>query len=257
MFEIARHDMGEVSFYAITLGRLLTFRRMIEENITTALIMESDADWDMRIHDILPGVAIGAKEIADFTLPYPTHPRDLKQPIPEVSPYGDNWDVLWIGHCGCKPDGTGRVYYYDDPTVPPKSKEYSFAGSPRDEQHPPGTRVVFEQDLTICTSAYAISLKGAVKLRKFLESSNLNIDIRMEDLCKSEPSLMCLGVWPQVITAAPSQSNIKHPDGEKAPGSTDEKDNGITPGPALQFSARRNAELASKGVGQDKWFKEW
>lgn len=243
--------------YVSTLGRLLTFRRMIEEKITTALIMESDADWDMRIHDILPGVATGAKEIADFTLPYPSHPRDLKQPIPEVSPYGDNWDVLWIGHCGSKPDGTGRVYYYDDPTVPPKSNEYSFAGSPRDEQHPPGTRVVFEQDLTICTSAYAISLKGAVKLGKFLEKSNLNIDIRMEDLCKNEPSLMCLGVWPQVITAAPSQSNIKHPEGEKAPGSTDEKDNGITPGPALQFSARRNAELASKGVGQDMWLKEW
>ncbi len=254
MFKIACNDLGEVSIQPSIQEFLLTCRRMIEERITTALIMESDADWDMRIHDILPGVAMGAKEIADFPFPTPGHPRDLSPP---VSPYGDTWDVLWIGHCGSHPDGTGRIYVWDDPTVPPEDKEYSFAGQPSKEQHPPGTRIVFEQDLTICTSAYAISLQGAIKMRKYLESSNLNIDIRMEDLCKTQPSLMCLGVWPQVITAAPSQSNIKHPDGEKAPGSTDEKDNGITAGPAIQYSARRNADLASKGADQSRWLKEW
>lgn len=229
--------------------------RIIEENISTALIMESDADWDMRIHDILPGVAKGVKNIADWPFPAADHPKDIAV---ASSPYGDNWDVIWIGHCGSHPDGTGRIYHFEDETVPPEDKEYSFSGKPSKEVHPKGTRIVFEFQLTICTSAYAISQKGAVKLRKYLEESNLNIDLRMETLCNDQPSLTCLGVWPQVITAAPSESNIKHPAAEQAPGTAvDQPDNGLTAGPAIQYSARRNANIVLKGLGRNKWVKEW
>lgn len=228
---------------------------MIEGNISSALIMESDADWDVRIHDILPGVARGAKQIADWPFPTTDHQKDIAV---DSSPYGDNWDVLWIGHCGSHPDGTGRIYHFEDESVPPEDKEYTFAGKPRQDVHPKGTRLVFEFELTICTSAYAISQKGAIKLRKFLDESNLNIDLRMETLCKDEPSLTCLAVWPQVITAAPSESNIQHPKGEQAPGTAvDGLDHGITVGPAIQYSARRNADALLKGLGRNKWVKEW
>lgn len=233
----------------------LWYCRIIQENITSALIMESDADWDIRIHDILQGVAEGAKVIADWPFFPPGHNRDF---YAEVSPYGDNWDVLWIGHCGSHLDGGGRAYAFNDTTVPPKEREFTFAGKPNREQHPEGTRLVFEFRSTVCTSAYAISNKGARKLRKFLDESNLNIDIRMELLCRDQPSLTCLGVWPQVITAAPSQSNIDHPAGERAPG-TDKTGgpNEITVGPSLQISARRNAHIVQQGLGPDAWIKEW
>lgn len=217
--------------------------------------MESDADWDVRIHDILPGVAKGAKRIVDWPFPTTDHPKDIAV---DASPYGDNWDIIWIGHCGSHPDGSGRVYNFKDETVPPEEKEYTFAGKPRKEIHPKGTRLVFEFQLTICTSAYAISQKGAVKLSKFLEETNLNIDLRMETLCNDEPSLICLGVWPQVITAAPSESNIKHPEAEQAPGTAvDGNETGITAGPAIEYSARRNADILLKGLGRNQWVKEW
>lgn len=246
------HKVGEIGCLR---SHVMTWEKIIEENISTALIMESDADWDVRIHDILPGVAKGAKQIADWPFPDADHPKDIAV---DVSPYGDNWDILWIGHCGSHPDGTGRIYQFKDETVPPEDKEYTFAGKPRKEVHPEGTRIVFEFQLTICTSAYAISQKGAVKLSKVLEHSNLNIDVRMQQACNDEPSLTCLGVWPQVITAAPSESNIKHPAAEQAPGTAvDGLDNGLTAGPAIQYSSRRNADNLLKGLGREKWVKEW
>lgn len=228
---------------------------MIEENITTALIMESDADWDLRIHDILPGVATGAKQIADYPFAATDHPRDLSI---DASPYGDNWDILWIGHCGSHPGGSGRVYHFNDTTVPDEEHENTFVGRPRRKLYPEGSRLVFEFHITICTTAYAISHKGAVKMLKYLEESNLNIDVRMQALCEMDPALTCLATWPQVMSAAPSESNIKHPDGEKAPGSdTDSLDDGASAGPAIEISARRNAKLVLEGQGRDKWIKEW
>ena len=208
----------------------------------------------MRIHDILPPVAEGAKTIVDWPFTPLGHPRDLST---QEMPYGDNWDIIWIGHCGSKPGGSGRVYAINDTTVPPQDHEYSFVGSPWPLQHPKGTRIVFQFQITICTTAYAISNQGAHKMRKFLEDSNLTIDVRMQSLCNDQPSLVCLGVWPQVISAAPSVSNIKHQAGEKAPGSIDEPSKELTVGPALQYSARRNAEVALKGLGLDKWKKEF
>ena len=65
----------------------MVWRKMIDEGIQSALVMESDADWDMRVKESMAGLARGAKEVADF-------------PFGEAgtgagSPYGDNWDVLW------------------------------------------------------------------------------------------------------------------------------------------------------------------
>lgn len=230
--------------------------RIVEENIKTALIIESDADWDMRIHEILPGIANASRALADWPFTAAGHPRDFAT---EVSPYGDNWDILWIGHCGTVLDsGNGRVYPVKDPTVPPEDKEYTFAGKPDRRQHPVGTRIVFEFKMTTCTSGYAISNQGARKLKTFLKESNTNIDIRMWNLCSQEPSLLCLSVWPQVITAAPSESNIKHKAGETAPGAdVEDPSKEVTAGPSIKYSARRNARIVQKGLGPDKWISEF
>ena len=226
--------------------------RVVQENIATALIIESDADWDMRIHDILPGVANASRAIADWPFTAAGHPRDFST---DISPYGDNWDILWLGHCGTAlEEGNGRVYPIVDPTVPPENQEYTFAGKPPRKQHPEGTRIVFEFTMTTCTSGYAISNQGARKLKAFLSESNLNIDVRMSRLCKDEPSLLCLGIWPQVMTAAPSESNIKHKAGETAPGADKvDPSEEVSAGPSIQFSARRNARIIQKGLGRDKW----
>lgn len=97
-------------------GQWLTYRlsRMISHNISTALIVESDADWDIRLKDIMPQVAQGVKTLVDWPFNKPHHIQ-----YPAIEPYGDTWDVLWIGHCGSNHDGNIRIYSWNDTSVPP------------------------------------------------------------------------------------------------------------------------------------------
>jgi hypothetical protein len=212
----------------------------------------------MRIHEILPGVAEGSKAIADWPFIPTRNSRDFHT---ELSPYGDNWDILWIGHCGSYLDGSGRVYKVNDTTVPPPEKEWAIAGHPNSEQHPKGTRVVFEMTWTTCCTAYAMSNQGAHKMIEFLAHSDDPIDLKMSALCKNEASLACLSVWPQVITNSPSESNMKqthddvvgpHPHPHLEPNVSN-----VSAGLALQYSARRNAPIVQQGLGRDQWIKEF
>lgn len=64
------------------------WRKIIDENIASALIMESDADFDLRVKQSMLGLSEGSKAIADF----PFNP--VNQSL-TYSPYGENWDILW------------------------------------------------------------------------------------------------------------------------------------------------------------------
>ena len=190
----------------------------------------------MRIHDILPKVAKGVKEIADY--PFLDHPRVF----PADKPYGDNWDMLWIGHCGMNSIGNSRIYSFNDSTVPPQNREYTFTEEVSPHQHPNGTRIVFELGLSVCAWGYAVTRQGAIKMIKFMEEAERPVDVKMWQFCGSQDTLTCIGVYPQVISGAPSQSNIQHTAGEIPPPiNMDLSKGGTLPGPALQYSARRNA----------------
>ena len=232
----------------------LTTTRIVAEKVTSALIMESDSDWDMRIKDIMAPMGDGIKTLVDWPFN-----KTLEQTggIPEgtLSPYGDNWDIIWMGHCGSNAYGDGRIWRFNDTAVPPEDYEYRFGGTPGDDQHVPGTRMVYSLRGGVCSTAYAISYQGAVKLIKYFQEVGDNIDLALGWYCDHMIDVACVGVWPQVITAAASHSNIQHPDGEVAPGQDD--DEAIHPGPALQYSARVNAQKAMQGLGQEHWKPEW
>lgn len=254
-FESSCHGLGKVSPPTpenSSRGRLIPKSRIIRDNISTALVLESDADWDLRIRDILANVARGVKKVADY--PFTEHPRDF----PTNKPYGDNWDLLWIGNCGSAYHGSGRFYAFNDSAVPPPDREFSVVEKPTSYQRLPGTRTVFEVSIASCTWGYAISNRGAVKLRKFLEEAERPIDCRLDRLCDDEPSLTCIGVYPQVISSAPSKSNIDHSLlGDSPPIEVDRTKEGHLPGPAVQYSARRNAHIIAQGLGRDSWISEF
>ncbi|KAF1830599.1 hypothetical protein BDW02DRAFT_642038 [Decorospora gaudefroyi] len=134
-------------------------QRVVEQNLTTALIFEDDVDWDLRVRQNLQRFALASRflsssskqytstlqsklehhtntetpataiQIIDTsTLPKTLHSLPLSS-LPSVtkptrSPYGDptNWDILWLGHCG--------------------------AGMPRPPPHPPSTPAT---DLSLLT----------------------------------------------------------------------------------------------------------
>lgn len=142
---------------------------------------------------------------------------------PTKSPYGDDWDVLWLGHCGTefptasssstqiskqpplppthpntgyKPKTNAesasppplRVIIPDDPTVPQPQylKPHPFAlADPLGEDYPPHTRVVHASRGTICTQAYAVSQQGARKLlyQFGLQSLTAGWDLVLKDWC--------------------------------------------------------------------------
>jgi len=258
MSGISSQNMEQVRFFSATVGHQPAHDpcRIITHNISTALIMESDGDWDMRIKDIMPKFATGVKNIIDWPFEAPHHTQD-----PRITPYGDSWDVLWMGHCGSSHDGNIRKYTFNDTSAPPLDREWINDSGLQWNQRPPGTRSVYQFGRTTCSTAYAISLEGAKKLVVYFRTGNMNLDIRLSEVCTQEVDMTCMSVWPQIITAAHTESNIDHTGNGMFGGSSvdhEKKLPHVSPGPGLQFSARVNAKgVLEKGVGPSDWFPQW
>ena len=226
---------------------------MISLNISSALIIESDADWDMRIRSIMQRLALGIRKLVDWPFDKPHHINAA-----HIDPYGDSWDLLWIGHCGASHGGNMRMYSWNDTTVPPKGRTWSFMPALTDEQYVSGTRSVFQFGKTTCTTGYAVTLQGAKKLVKYFKKVNTNVDDMMSWLCTEKHDLVCLAVWPQIMTAADTKSNIDHDRNDEVAEKLDNEPLVITAGPALQYSAWRNAKhIIDEGAGREGWIPEW
>ena len=84
------------------------------------MVLEDDADWDVRLMEQLRDFGLGVQALTQPLSPLPDdsfhilpfRERDekgyeevafnsLPQTVPPMhSPYGDNWDMFWLGHCG-------------------------------------------------------------------------------------------------------------------------------------------------------------
>ena len=62
-------------------------------------------------------------------------------------------------------------------------------------------------------------------------------------------------MWPQVINAAVTATNIDHKAGEIVTGQM--AVTGWYPGPSIQYSARWNAEKVLKGSPMEEWDPQW
>jgi hypothetical protein len=86
---------------------------ILEGPLDSILIMEDDMDWDARLLTQLPQFATGIRTLSHIPLD-----------APQSSPYGDDWDILYPGHCGednAIPPSEPLHIIYDDPTVVPRS----------------------------------------------------------------------------------------------------------------------------------------
>ncbi|KAH9899014.1 hypothetical protein F4778DRAFT_771608 [Xylariomycetidae sp. FL2044] len=160
-------------------GHLDAIQEVVRRNLSSALIMEDDLDWDVRLKDQLRDFALSAhsltQPLSSTSGKRVTELNFKKLPStasPRVSPYGDNWDLLWVGHCGMrfpfaesKVIPKGRVVYSQDPTVPQQQYLWTIS-DPNElkEQYPNHTRVTHHVQDGICTLAYGITQKGARQL---------------------------------------------------------------------------------------------
>ncbi|KAI1273719.1 hypothetical protein F5Y07DRAFT_249284 [Xylaria sp. FL0933] len=155
------------------------------------------------------------------------------------SPYGEDWDVLWLGHCGAdlpttrqepspsSPAGSPfcsssslKIAIPGDTTVPaPKHLQpHPFAlHDALAEAYPAHTRVVHAACGNVCSLAYAVSQRGARRLlRRFTGDGYVaQWDLMLRDYCmgihsnwqeeeqeghKDNESLVCLTVQPPLIS---------------------------------------------------------
>ncbi|POS70412.1 hypothetical protein DHEL01_v211193 [Diaporthe helianthi] len=177
---------------------------VVQHNLSSAIIFEDDLDWDVRIREQTRDFALasrallqplaGRKDFADPT--YPTvQEKDAKldpPPLnfnqlpktqhPTTSPYGDGWDVIWLGHCGVQqPTGDadnqwaersrhisrGAVVREKDATVPQPSSIHTWddGGHARfRSSYPAHSRVTHHELDAVCTFAYGVSQAGARRI---------------------------------------------------------------------------------------------
>ncbi|ORY66120.1 family 25 glycosyltransferase [Pseudomassariella vexata] len=194
-------------------GHTNAIRQILSADLSSALIMEDDMDWDVHLKPQLSLFASAAKKIQ--TQPADNLFSQLPSPLAAPSPYGQNWDMLWLGSCATtfdehlppdlqipaqERDGR-KILILDDETVPSWNHikgNLSFGW----EEYPPQTRIVHVPGDNICSFAYALSASGARKALEYLglEGQHKAFDNHLSDLCRVRANGMrCVGVVPSLF----------------------------------------------------------
>ena len=250
------------SFSGLHANTLTRIFRVVRQNYTSALIVEDDVDWDVRLKPLLRDFAVSAHAIARTPARTPLVDGATQldfaslpaSPPPTASPYGDDWDLLWLGHCAANlADGTDLVVHHDDASVPQRRHLHSFGMVPMDA-FPEHTRVAARrlQD-PVCSTAYAVSRRGARALLQALGLQALDapFDVMLRSWCDGagiyEGSTLphvCMGVVPALFKHWRSRGPLA--------GDSDINDKGEgfrekAMSPQIRWSVRGNLERIWKG----------
>ncbi|KAK4501052.1 hypothetical protein PRZ48_006858 [Zasmidium cellare] len=211
-------------------------RLMVEQNIASALILEGDQDWDIRIKEQMYLYSEAARQyISQPEEKFRRHVDFAPNTVPGAvdAPYGkiDDWDMHWIGHCGMDwaPDDSdipsGRVVIQNDDTIPESQHiDFGFGRHDLAEEYANHTRVVAHAKGGICMGAYALSLPGARNwlFRLGIESLFSAIDVMAQGFCDGwggRPINKCLSSVPPLFSShrpagnASAHSDIGHHQG--------------------------------------------
>ena len=118
----------------------------------------------MRVKAQLEGFARGSR----YLLNTPSN-------VTPHSPYGDGWDILWVGLChdSLPTEGDTRIYQIaNDPSVPNIDKLH-MNNPDMLQPFPSHTRLIHMANEPICTFGYALSRQGALKLMYSLSVKEL------------------------------------------------------------------------------------
>ena len=205
---------------------------MLEQGLSTALILEDDVDWDVFIKLQLRQFAAGSRYISS-TYSKQEHEKeplvfslDGSIPLPDYfdgnerdAPYGVGWDLLWLGHCGesFSPEDFERYLIVNDKTVP----DYEhFVGWFEPQAWAEHTRFIGPSMGPTCTFAYALSKAGAKKILYELSVNGLPgfFDNSVSDMCRDKSmGMRCISVIPPLMVHhrgrgwVAADSDINHP----------------------------------------------
>ncbi|KAI1192125.1 glycosyltransferase family 25 protein [Nemania serpens] len=251
---VDRHKLMETNLGSWR-GHMNAIRRIVEMGLESALIMEDDMDWDVRLKAQLKQVAEGARYV-------------MQSSEPSSSPYGDDWDVLWLGHCGeifpeTLPENKGKQEYpkytlANDSTVPPLNK---ITGLVEFGKYPEFTRWVHVSGGPICSFAYALSQSGARKVLFDLSVDGLGgpFDNALAAFCRDGASGnqdglrgKCLSVTPPLFFHHRAKGRIDGDSDIQKSGNDKMREKGITEN--IVWSARNNIRNLMLGLEMEKQF---
>ena len=212
---------------------------VVEEGISSALILEDDVDWDVRIKGQLHAFAGGSRWVQGYFSDNTTH-----------SPYGDDWDLLWLGFCHDRfDDGRGSppfviandlsIVQADKMAINPSMKDFL-------RQWPEHTRVVHEVGSPICSYAYAVSLRGAQKLLYGLSVHHLKalFDNALATWCEHNVNgAKCYGAYPPYFFPHKARGGR----GKNSDNNPKQKGREKSETPNIQWSAKMNIEKLLAG----------
>ena len=179
--------------YLYTILNILLVFRIVSKRLSTAIIIEDDADWDLNIRSTMEYLALGSQTLLDT-------PED----VPPHSPYGDGWDLIWFGHCASSTiKGDDRRFIMrNDPNVPSRQHRTNYGEIPDMSAYDDNTRIMFFTAGNTCTYSYALSYHGAAKILKYLSIDIFNkpIDYGLREMCeKKDRGFKCISVFPQIF----------------------------------------------------------
>jgi GR25 family glycosyltransferase involved in LPS biosynthesis len=128
--------------YGVWRSNMNILNDMVKNNVQSALILEDDADWDVRIKAQLVDFARNSRRLLNLT-----------EADQQFSPYGDAWKIVWLGHCASE-ISNDRIIASHDPTVAVVSKMETTLPEMLKTDFPAHTRLVHIANAPICTYAY-------------------------------------------------------------------------------------------------------
>jgi hypothetical protein len=160
---------------------------VVASGLTTAFIVEDDVDWDVQLLDQMRLISDNVRRFTEC-------------PDTDPNPFGSEWDVLWLGHCGERIENDkGRLLPYPDDT---RCKTEFYSGWSKHflrDNLPDGYRVVQKSVQTVCTFGYGITRNGAQKILELLgRGADEAYDVSMSHHCQKS-NLQCITVNPQVM----------------------------------------------------------
>ena len=194
---VARRDAHPVP---ITDGEALCYvahmdalRTVVDRGYGSALILEDDADWDVHLRRQIGPVAAAVRLL--------TGARPARR---GGTPYGDNFDLLFLGHCGdtlqlAQPRGLPSVLVANDPWRLPAHLLRSVYST--DAPYAPlgeGARAVQWSQDPVCTFGYGVTARGARKVLDLVSGPGREIDLMLKEAC-GNGALDCVSVMPELI----------------------------------------------------------
>lgn len=209
------------------LSHNLVLNAFLKSGLETALILEDDVDWDIRLRTAqAPIAAAGA--------------RSILPPAEEQYYWGhpDDWELMYIGHCGDyfttldEDIGVGVVHpedlaniphaFVEDETMPERTDIHPYTASLFTALGVPDkTRVVHKSMSPLCTFGYAVTRASAKRLVEELAPINGQqgtidhaYDVAILTACRDK-GLRCYTVNPELFHHMEGDSMIGGLDGKK------------------------------------------